>query len=163
MPAAESIIYLYTDGSCHPQLTIGAWAAIVVINQKPIASLCIAYEATNHQRMEIEAVINGLKYISDNCTPSLVHVVSDSQYVIGLLRRKEKLEKTNFITKANKPLHNSDLIIQFYKLIQTMNVSFEKIKAHQEVLSINAAFNKQADLLCRQAVRDKVKVYVAQS
>ena len=43
---------IYTDGSCHTQQCIGAWAAIILIDQQKIV-LSGRENDTTHNRMEI--------------------------------------------------------------------------------------------------------------
>ena len=56
------VIEIYTDGSCHSQQLIGAWAALVFINgEKTI--LKGTEKETTHNRMELLAVINAIKHV----------------------------------------------------------------------------------------------------
>ena len=56
------LVEIYTDGSCHTQFLIGAWAAIIFISgEKIILSGIENY--TTHNRMELMAVIKALEFI----------------------------------------------------------------------------------------------------
>ncbi|MFM2224079.1 MAG: ribonuclease [Bacteroidota bacterium] len=147
---------IYTDGSCHTQLEIGAWASIIFVEDKKI-TLTEMVENTTHQRMELLAVISALHYILKNYAEiKLVKIISDSQYVIGLMRRKEKLTATDFKTKAKNEVRNTDLVKELLRLSDIFNIEFEKIKAHQKQTDITN-YNIEVDKLCRNKVREAVK------
>ena len=55
------IITIYTDGSCHTQQLVGAWAAIIFIGAKKFV-LSGTEENTTHNRMELTAIIEALKF-----------------------------------------------------------------------------------------------------
>ena len=82
-------IQVYTDGSCHTQLCIGAWAAIIFIGDVKIILSGIE-KNTTHNRMELIAVIKALEYIEQNEQAALITVVTDSQYVTGLPARQQQ-------------------------------------------------------------------------
>lgn len=147
---------IYTDGSCHTQLEIGAWASIVFVDDKKI-TLSEIIENTTHQRMELLAVISSLHYLlKNNAEIKEVKIISDSQYVIGLMLRKEKLTATDFKTKAQNEVRNTDLVKELLRLSDIFNIEFEKIKAHQKQSSITN-YNIEVDKLCRNRVREAVK------
>ncbi|MEY4875833.1 MAG: ribonuclease [Bacteroidota bacterium] len=147
---------IYTDGSCHTQLEIGAWASIIFVDDKKII-LSETVENTTHQRMELLAVISALHYILKNYAEiKLVKIISDSQYVIGLMRRKEKLTATDFKTKAQNEVRNTDLVKELLRLSDIFKIEFEKIKAHQKQTDITN-YNIEVDKLCRNKVREAVK------
>lgn len=147
---------IFTDGSCHTQKCIGAWAAVILIKEQKII-LSGKENDTTHNRMEIIAVINSIKHIKqhfDYLTD--IKIVSDSQYVIGLVGRQSKFNASDFTTKAGKDIRNVDLVKELLILVSTINVQFVKIKAHQKPTdTIN--YNIEVDKLSRQIVREAVK------
>jgi ribonuclease HI len=84
-------IEIYTDGSCHTQLCVGAWASIILVDGNLI-NLSGVVDSTTHNRMEILAVIKALEFVLEKINHSnlKITVVSDSQYVVGLLNRRPK-------------------------------------------------------------------------
>ncbi len=71
---------IYTDGSCHTQLCVGAWAAVVLIEDQKIV-LSGKENNTTHNRMEILAVINSIKYLQKHFNYiTEIKIVSDSQF-----------------------------------------------------------------------------------
>lgn len=149
-------VSIYTDGSCHTQLCIGAWAAVILIKDDKIV-LSGKESNTTHNRMELLAVINSIYYVKDHYKEiEKIHIVSDSQYVIGLIDRQTKFTINNFKTKAGNEIRNIDLVKELLGLVNSTNIRFEKIKAHQkENDQIN--YNIEVDKICRQIVREAVK------
>lgn len=146
-------IEVYTDGSCNPSRRIGAWAAIILYGQsKEILTGCI-HDTTN-QRMELSAVLHALLYIHKNNLALLPIVIyTDSQYIIDLPSRKEKLKANKYVTAKNNVLPNADMLEAFYNLIEKSDINFIKVKGHQKQ-SDHKNYNREADILCRKIVRE---------
>jgi ribonuclease HI len=66
------------------------------------------------------------------------------------------LTSQNFLTKAGKKIANDDLVIRFYKLLKLLDISFTKVKAHQQNANVPYG-NHEADLLSRSLVRQAVQ------
>jgi ribonuclease HI len=147
------IIQIYTDGSCHTQQLIGAWGAIVLINDKKVVLSNIETDTT-HNRMELLGVIKAVEYLKENnLANTVIEVYSDSQYVVNLLTRKTRLKQNNFITKKGTLIQNSDLVQKLIQQIETHTINFTKVKAHQKD---GDAMNREVDILVRNLVRAKV-------
>jgi len=148
-------IEIYTDGSCHTQLLIGAWAAVVFIDEKKIV-LKGTEKETTHNRMELLAVINAIEHIdSIGFNKEILNIFSDSQYVINLNSRKEKLQAKSFITNKGTPIQNLDLIQTLLKQIATHSINFVKVKAHQKPDGFEN-FNREVDMIVRKLVRENI-------
>ena len=148
-------IEIYTDGSCHTQLKIGAWAAIIIVNNKKEILKGKEFETT-HNRMELLAVINSIKHVLANFSNfNLLKIYSDSQYVVNLNNRKEKLLTNKFITKKGKELNNIDLLAELISFMEMPNIKFIKVKAHQKQTEVEN-INIEVDIIVRQIVRDAV-------
>ncbi len=146
-------IQIYTDGSCHTQERIGGWAAIILGKEKNIEIKGFVKDTT-HNAMEILAVLKALDFLEKeyNNTFTKIEIVSDSQYVVRILERKEKLKANNFLTKKNNPIRNVDLVKKLIERIETLPLIFTKIKAHQKATTeIN--YNRVVDQLARNEVR----------
>ena len=149
-------ITIYTDGSCHTQHKIGAWASIILVNHKEITLSGFELNTT-HNRMELLSVIKAFEFIeTEKFQYSKIILKSDSQYVIGIQDRKEKLQKANFITKKGNEIQNKDLVLQLINFIEKLNIEFIKVKAHQKKTS-ERNINREVDKLSRKIVRDSVK------
>jgi ribonuclease HI len=150
---------IYTDGSCHTQHKIGAWAAIVFINNKK--NVLSGKEInTTHNRMEILAVLKAIAFATEsNAATTPLQIITDSQYVVQLKSRQQKLSANEFITKKGNALNNADLIIQLYHYIDILPIEFIKIKAHlKQGDAIN--YNIEVDKLARNIVRNAVDAII---
>lgn len=146
---------VYTDGSCHTQHCIGGWASILFIGKDKIVLSGVENDTT-HNRMEILAVINAIEYLQKNYSKiTNVKLVSDSQYVIGLIDRQMKFIKSNFKTKAGNDIRNLDLVKVLLNLNKSISIRFIKIKAHQKETDI-INYNNEVDKICRNLVRGAV-------
>ena len=149
----EELAEIYTDGSCHTQNRIGAWVAIIftATGKKALAE---TVADTTHNRMELLAVIKGIEYIKRNYPGiTTIKLFSDSQYVVGLPARKEKLSAAGFSTKKGKSLQNADLVKELFGQLLLLSVEFIKVKAHQKQdAALN--YNIEADKLSRKMVRE---------
>jgi ribonuclease HI len=115
------VIEIYTDGSCYNGRRVGAWVAILFIVGEKIVLSDLETDATNH-RMELTAVIKAIQYIRENYqSVKAIRVISDSQYVIGLARRKTKFLFTDFKTKKGNDIRNVDLVKQLLELHEVIN------------------------------------------
>ena len=149
-------INIYTDGSCHTQQQIGAWSAIILVDDEKIILSGIETNTT-HQRMELLAVINAIEYIQVHFkTSKQIQLNSDSQYVIGLIARAEKLAAKNYQTKKGNEIANDDLVKKWLFLNSIFSIECNKIKAHQP-LSATTKYNIEVDKLSRKLVRDEIR------
>lgn len=144
-------IEIYTDGSSHTQKLIGAWAAIIYYNDSKIVIKQVVVN-TNHNRMEMQAVIQAIKFVDTNYSSNIPIIInSDSQYVVNLVDRKEKLKKNEFMTRKGNPVKNLDLVSTLIDQIETHEITFNKIKAHVKDGDIK---NREVDLLVRKLMRE---------
>ncbi len=153
---SKNDIHIYTDGSCHTQFRVGAWAAIIINNETE--EQLHGYEInTTHNRMELLAVINALKHADINISDlHNIKIYSDSQYVVRLIDRRDKLLQNNFLTKQGNDIKNKDLVIEILYLIDSLKPEFIKVKAHQKKSSIRNV-NRDVDKKARKIVREYVQ------
>lgn len=151
----SSLAEIYTDGSCHTQAKIGAWVAIVLVGtEKHVLSGIVT--DTTHNAMELTAVIKAIEYVNArHAGINTIKIISDSQYVIGLTARREKLILLDFSSQKGKLLPNAVLVKQLLEHTSTFNVEFIKIKAHQKV-NEHHNYNIEADRLSRKLVREAI-------
>ena len=148
-------VEIYTDGSCHTQAKIGAWVAIVLTGAEKY-TLSGTATATTNNAMELTAAIKGIEQVRAK-HPGLcaIKIITDSQYVVGLTARGERLIALDFSSKKGKQLPNAALVKQFLQLTHAGNIEIVKIKAHQKVNEYNS-YNIEADKLSRKLVREAV-------
>lgn len=150
-------IEIYTDGSCHTQKLIGAWVAIILVNEEKTIISGVE-QNTTHQRMELTAVIHAISYVQQHFGYEIAFtIVTDSQYVMGLLDRAEKLIAQNFTSKKGNETRNVDLVKTFYQLRKKSTISFLKIKAHQPRTANTINYNNEADGIVKNLVRNELK------
>ena len=154
MSEPDEYVKIYTDGSCHTQLLVGAWVSMIMCDGDKIILQGIE-ENTSHNRMELRAVINALNHLRENgIQTEKVVLYSDSQYVVGLRHRLVNLMAKSFRTKAGKVIGNADLMREFADCINKQKVEFVKVKAHKKDGDI---LNREVDLLVRQMLRKEIK------
>ena len=101
--------------------------------------------------MELQAVIKALLYVDKRgLEQQTLEIYSDSQYVVNLLGREEKLSSKNFMTAKGTPIQNVDLVLTLLALIKSHHIQFIKVKAHQKNGDVN---NREVDIIVRQLVR----------
>jgi ribonuclease HI len=136
---------------------MGAWVAILLTDNAGKVVLSGTVPATTHNRMELWAVIAGVKYVQANFKDiQSLHIYSDSQYVTGLMARQDKLRNANYITSKGTLMRNADLVKEFYVLGAQVQLVFTKVKAHQQQgAEIN--YNIEADKLVRKIMREALR------
>jgi len=150
-----STVKIYTDGSCNTTLKIGGWVAIIFLVDKKIILTGIEFN-TSHNRMELTAVIESLKFVKKQVNSQIiVNVNSDSQYVNRIPERIEKLRSNYFLTARGKPVRNADLIEKLIHLIEIINIEFIKVKAHQKKNELEN-YNRKVDKISRKIVRNYI-------
>jgi ribonuclease HI len=124
-------VELYTDGSCDPSSGAGGWAFILrhVETGQEIAAAGKADNSTNN-RMELSAVIEGLKRLDRRCE---VFLVADSKYVLDGLRSWLHAWKKNGWKKSDKkPVKNQDLWMELDELKKRHKIRYTWVKGHND-------------------------------
>ncbi len=151
----QAVINIFTDGSCHTQLNIGGWAAILLFENEKII-LKGKEINTTHNRMELLAVIKAIDHACEKHKNPSITIHTDSQYVFRIPERMEKLRKNKFITKKGNTLHNDDLLELLIKQIEEYKIVFVKVKAHRKQENGIVNYNTEVDILARQMVRENI-------
>ncbi len=143
-------ITLYTDGACSGNPGVGGYGGILLYGEhKKEYSGGEIY--TTNNRMEIMAVIEGLKLLKYPC---LVNVYSDSAYTVNAFQNGWVIAwKQNGWKKADgKPVLNSDLWDKLYMLTERHNVVFNKVQGHADDV-----LNNRCDQLAREVITQMKK------
>ena len=121
-------VTIYTDGACSGNPGAGGWGTILVYKGREREMSGGAAETTNN-RMELTAVIEGLKALKEACK---VTVVTDSQYVAnGINLGWAQSGKANGWRKTDrKPALNPELWDELLTLISKHEVTIEWVKGH---------------------------------
>lgn len=139
-------IELFTDGACLGNPGPGGWAALLRYNgtEKQISG---AEAHTTNNRMELQAVIEGLRMLKQPCS---VKVTSDSQYVLkGLQEWMKGWKARGWKTADKKPVKNQDLWMMLDEEMQKHSITYVWVKGHN-----GHRENEIVDVLAQTAARE---------
>ncbi len=124
------IVDLYTDGACSGNPGAGGWACVLLSQTKKL-ELSGGEEDTTNNRMELKAVIEGLKILKRDCK---VNVYTDSSYVCNafLMGWLDDWKKNNWKTASGGEVKNVDLWKDLLTLTEKYQVVFNKVKGHAD-------------------------------
>jgi ribonuclease HI len=145
-------VELWTDGACSGNPGPGGWAAILVA-RGPDGSVVKELElsggapATTNNRMELQAVIEGLRALRQ---PSVVTVHIDSSYVMDAIAKRwyEGWMARGWRTAAKQPVKNRELWEALLALLELHTVTWTKVKGHAGV-ELNERCDQLAVAACR--------------
>ena len=138
------MVNLYTDGACSGNPGPGGWGAILLhgSNRRELSG---GEDETTNNRMEMMAVIKGIKALNRSCT---VHIYTDSTYVMkGMTQWIAGWKSKGWKTSNKKPVKNVDLWQELDKVLNGHKVKWHWVKGHSGV-----AENERADELARLAI-----------
>ena len=123
-------VTLYTDGACSGNPGPGGWGAILEYKGHE-AEFSGGEENTTNNRMELTAVIQGLKALKEPC---IVELYSDSKYVIDALEKgwAEGWQKRGWIKSDKKPALNPDLWETLLELSRVHTLRYHWVKGHAD-------------------------------
>ena len=138
-------IKIYTDGAARGNPGPGGYGVLLLSGQHK-KELSGGFRYTTNNRMELPAVIEGLRAIKKNELP--VTIYSDSQYVVNAISKGwlNTWIKTNF--KGDKK--NPDLWKIFYELSKQFVINMVWVKGHAD-----NAYNNRCDELATSAADGK--------
>lgn len=128
MKEMKKHVELFTDGACSGNPGKGGWGAVLRYGQSE-RELSGGEKSTTNNRMELTAVIMGLKALKEPCHVTLT---TDSKYVSdGLSRGWARSWQKNGWRKADKkPALNPDLWEELLKLTDIHDVDIVWVKGH---------------------------------
>ena len=146
-------LLIFTDGSAHPTTRIGygAYLAISDLNAETPAVQLKRFEDTSSSQLEIESLIWALR----ETQPQTVTLYTDSQNIIGLPDRRERMEKSNYRSKAGALLNHAALYQEFFALTDPLDFTLIKVKGHNRAHQKTPIdqFFTLVDRASRQALR----------
>ena len=124
------IVTLYTDGACSGNPGPGGWGAILEFKGTEKELSGGAAQTTNN-RMELTAVIKGLKALKEPC---IVELYSDSKYVIDALSKgwAESWRIKGWRKADKKPALNPDLWEELLNLVSQHELRYHWVKGHAD-------------------------------
>lgn len=121
-------VHIYTDGACSHNPGPGGWGVVLIYGDYR-KELSGADSETTNNRMELTAVIEGLRALNQPCQ---VILFTDSKYIVDSvnLGRLEKWSQNGW-RKANKgSVLNADLWEDIVALTSIHQVEFRWVKGH---------------------------------
>jgi ribonuclease HI len=162
--------HLFTDGSVNTQSKVGYGAYLLLDDLSGTASSfkdiisTKRFEATSSTRLELQTLLWALnQWVAlQNVQKNELTVYTDSQNIISLPSRRERLERENYFSRNNKRLKNHDLYKEFYALTECMRCNLVKVKGHRPSMQRSVIDNRFSlvDQAARLALRaDKQSEY----
>lgn len=121
-------VEMFTDGACSGNPGPGGWGTI--LRYKGVEKeLSGGERETTNNRMEMTAVISGLKALTEPCE---VDIYTDSKYVCDSVIKGwvYSWKKNNWRKADKKPALNIDLWEELLVLLEKHNVTFHWLKGH---------------------------------
>ncbi len=140
-------IAIFTDGSSRGNPGPGGWGTVVVTDEQVI-ELGGAEKNTTNNRMELAAVINGLKKVGKTVGEKEmpVQVYTDSSYVInGITKWIQGWKRNGWLTKTKDDVQNKDLWMMLDEALNTVgsgNVSWKYVGGH-----VGISGNERCDVI----------------
>lgn len=123
----SDVIELFTDGACKGNPGPGGWGA-VLRSKDGTRELHGGEPQTTNNRMELMAVIEGLRALADH---SRVRITTDSVYVKdGMTSWIRNWKRNGWRTAAKKPVKNADLWRILDDLVASHDVEWKWVKGH---------------------------------
>ncbi|MBE5757317.1 MAG: ribonuclease HI [Clostridiales bacterium] len=141
---------LYTDGACSGNPGKGGYGGILMYNGYKKEYSGYAEETTNN-RMELMAVIVGLKYLKE---PVNLNIYSDSAYVVNAFLEDwiTSWQLHGWKNANKKPVSNIDLWQELLDLLSVHKVTWNKVKGHAD-----NEFNNRCDALATGEIAKRQK------
>ncbi len=143
--------HIYTDGGCTGNPGPGGWSAVILMDGTEPIEISGGEVSTTNNRMELAAVIHGLKRVIDlNTDPGDIEVHTDSQYVQrGISEWLPNWIRKGWKTARKNPVKNKDLWMQLNELNDTLNTKWTWIRGH-----VGDRWNERCDeLVARERAR----------
>lgn len=135
---------MWTDGACKGNPGVGGWGVLMVYGDHR-KELFGGEPLTTNNRMELTAVIRGLRALSRPCQVEL-HV--DSAYVMnGIQKWLPGWKRNGWRTSDKKPVKNAELWRELDGELARHHVNWTWVKGHS-----GDEGNERADQLANQGV-----------
>ena len=140
-------VILYTDGACSGNPGLGGYAGILMYGEHK-REYSGAEKQTTNNRMEVQAVIEGLKRLKYPC---IVEVYSDSAYTVNpfLNGWVYGWAKKGWKKADGKPVLNVELWEELFALTKVHEITFFKVAGHAD-----NEYNNRCDELARRAITE---------
>jgi ribonuclease HI len=128
-------LMLFTDGSVNTHSKIG-YGAYLAVSERGLSVDSLRrrvkvrrFEHTSSTKLELQTLLWALGDIQ--ALGNRVIVYTDSQNIMGLQERRDRLEQNDYRSKKNKRLKNYALYQEFYRMTDQLDCEFVKVRGHQ--------------------------------
>lgn len=137
---------IYTDGACSGNPGKGGWACVLIYNGVEKEIFGMSPDTTNN-RMELLAIIEGLRALKEPCE---VNLYSDSAYSLDAFNKGwiEDWQKNNWRTASKQEVKNVDLWRALLIETNKHKITWIKVKGHSD-----NEYNNRCDTLARSAIK----------
>jgi len=140
-------VSLYTDGACSGNPGPGGWGAILVYgpHEKELSG---GSPRTTNNRMELTAVIEGLRLLKEPC---IVTLTTDSKYVADSIEKgwARSWKSKGWRKSDGSPALNPDLWADALKLLDVHTVEVVWVKGHA-----GHPYNERCDKLATEGIHN---------
>lgn len=139
-------VTIYTDGACKQNSTwVGGWGCVLIYQDRYFKKFSGRVEDTTNSRMEIQAVVEGLKRLKEPCK---VLIISDNVYVVNTIN--EWLDK--WIASGQYEIKaNIDLWDEYIELRKIHEITAKHVRGHA-----GNHFNGICDRLAVNAIKGDI-------
>ena len=171
-------ILIFTDAATSSKMNI-AVGAFLYMNQKlmqnyaefsiedlytKLEDLIVyrKYASKKSTWSEIKIIIDALNFLPKNLEPmQKVEIYTDCQSFCDLLnKRKEKLQKNNFITRTGKVFQNANLYKELFEITEKFQIQTLKIKGHGSI-SCRVTLQEKIFSVLDRCSRKKLRLLLA--
>ena len=130
-------INLFTDGSVNPKTRIGFGAYMAFSEElENIEDLSEnikvkKFENTSSSKLELQTLLWALSEVSERKIISY----TDTQTIVGLLARKQRLQESAYCSKAGRQIRNHELYREFFEYTDKFDIQFYHIRGHKPLIS----------------------------
>lgn len=148
----SEIVTLYSDGSTRTNPGVGGWAAVLCYGEHQ-RELSGGSGRTTNNRMELAAVIEGLRALTRPCR---VKIISDSQYIVhGINVWFPQWFRDGHTEVPSRKVMNRDLWNILFGLAQVHGMRAEWVRGHAKEDNLN---NRAHDLAKSTAIQYETEV-----
>ncbi len=121
-------VEIFTDGACSGNPGPGGYGVVLKANGQT-KELSRGYKNTTNNRMELRAVIEGLKALKERC---YVTVFSDSKYIVDAIENgwARRWQANNWYRNKKEKALNIDLWQELLSLTDQHDIKFRWVKGH---------------------------------